>query len=201
MYYRNKRRLREQAGEDNSQKRDRRGSLTTLNNGASAALAQSTLPSTNSFPSASGPLTCHHYHHHYRHHRHHFAQQSTATSAACTTVTGTTAAVATTGTTTNNNAIGTGFQSTVTTAVPLSSTVMHRCNLLPTTCCCSLTTGLVANSRILCQNQTRHVTAAPQPSTQQPCYLGLHGTSHSSGLSCKDTTLPHHVYDTGTLFT
>ncbi|TPP58043.1 Dual specificity tyrosine-phosphorylation-regulated kinase 1A [Fasciola gigantica] len=204
VYYRNKRRLREQAGEDNSQKRDRRGSLTTLNSGASATVTQSVLPTTNSFPSATGPLTCHHYHHHYRHHHHHFAQQPAANTVTCPGITATTTTTATAAcAVTNNNAVGSGLPSsnqsttTTTTSMPLSSTVMHRCNLMPPTCCCTLATGLPSNSRVSCQNSTRHATAAPQPSSQQPCYLGFHGTSHPSGLSCKDPTLPHHVYDAG----
>lgn len=93
VYYRKKRHLREQTGEDSIQKRDRKGSVTVYANGASSNVGANTNSnaatlgtalhcSTTSgiVPTSNAALTCyHHHHHHYHHHHlHHCVQQSGA---------------------------------------------------------------------------------------------------------------------------
>ncbi|CAH8555555.1 unnamed protein product [Schistosoma turkestanicum] len=118
VYYRKKRRIREQIGEDSIQKRDRKGSVTFLSNGNSITYGNGgSAPSCQHGSTGSltgvnvasvtntAALTCY-YHHHYHHHHHHHcvAPQSTLSSQVpmlpphrcgigCTTTT----------TTTNNN--------------------------------------------------------------------------------------------------
>ncbi|CAL8068075.1 unnamed protein product [Calicophoron daubneyi] len=68
VYYRKKRRLREQAGEDNSQKRERKGSLTTLTNGGAATTAhQASAIALNPATATTGAVTCRCHIHHHRH--------------------------------------------------------------------------------------------------------------------------------------
>ncbi|CAH8634531.1 unnamed protein product [Heterobilharzia americana] len=92
VYYRKKRRIREQISEDSIQKRDRKGSVTILSNGNSVAIGNGgSAPScqhgsTGSLPVVSAAtvtntaaLTCH-YHHYHHHHHHCVPSQSTLSS-------------------------------------------------------------------------------------------------------------------------
>ncbi|KAF5403592.1 hypothetical protein PHET_02410 [Paragonimus heterotremus] len=79
-YYRKKRRLRELATEDNSQKRDRKGSVTnTLPNGLTTVMNNTNFCQLGS--TAGGTVTCH-YHclHHHHHHYHHCPQSTVQTT-------------------------------------------------------------------------------------------------------------------------
>ncbi|KAA3674556.1 dual specificity tyrosine-phosphorylation-regulated kinase 1 [Paragonimus westermani] len=79
-YYRKKRRLRELATEDNSQKRDRKGSVTnTLPNGVTTVMNSTSFCQLGS--TAGGTVTCHHHCLHHHHHHYHHCQQSTVQTA------------------------------------------------------------------------------------------------------------------------
>nr|CAH8867683.1 unnamed protein product [Trichobilharzia regenti] len=94
VYYRKKRRIREQVGEDSIQKRDRKGSVTFLSNGNSITFGNgggASIPScqhgstgnltgVNAASVANtAALTCH-YHHYHHHHHHCVPSQSTLSS-------------------------------------------------------------------------------------------------------------------------
>ncbi|KAF6778272.1 hypothetical protein AHF37_02299 [Paragonimus kellicotti] len=79
-YYRKKRRLRELATEDNSQKRDRKGSVTnTLPNGLTTVMNNTNFCQLGS--TAGGTVTCHHHCLHHHHHHYHHCPQSTVQTA------------------------------------------------------------------------------------------------------------------------
>uniref|UniRef100_A0A3Q0KKV7 Dual-specificity kinase n=1 Tax=Schistosoma mansoni TaxID=6183 RepID=A0A3Q0KKV7_SCHMA len=84
VYYRKKRRIREQISEDSIQKRDRKGSVTFGNGGGPAPSCQNgstgSLTGVNVATVANtAALTCH-YHHYHHHHHHCVAPQSTLSS-------------------------------------------------------------------------------------------------------------------------
>ncbi|VDP80862.1 unnamed protein product, partial [Schistosoma mattheei] len=84
VYYRKKRRIREQISEDSIQKRDRKGSVTFGNGGGLAPSCQNgstgSLTGVNVATVANtAALTCH-YHHYHHHHHHCVAPQSSTLS-------------------------------------------------------------------------------------------------------------------------
>ncbi|CAH8626790.1 unnamed protein product [Schistosoma bovis] len=85
VYYRKKRRIREQISEDSIQKRDRKGSVT-FGNGGSGLVPSCQNGSTGSLTGVNvatvantAALTCH-YHHYHHHHHHCVAPQSSTLS-------------------------------------------------------------------------------------------------------------------------
>ncbi|KAG5441511.1 Dual specificity tyrosine-phosphorylation-regulated kinase 1B, variant 2 [Clonorchis sinensis] len=175
VYYRKKRRLREQAAEDNSQKRDRKGSLTALQNSVNpnAGPGQMHQPTLGPTSTNAVALTCHRHHIHH-HHRHCVQQQLQPMN-------------------------GSAIHAQVPPPLP------HRCAFgspgVVATCCCTTAAAVaVAAGAINTRHSgtTRHLQHPPTTSHHFPTSMGAQHQQQPPVPPHHHHQLQHlHLYDSG----